>query len=102
MPVLAVGLGGVWTEALDDVRLIPLPASAERVERALRELRGAALLTGARGRRRSRPRPPPRASAPGSASCLLEHGLDLLEVNPAVLVEGDACVALDAVARRAG
>ena len=50
VPALVIGLGGIWTEALDDVAVIPLPASAERVERALRSLRGAALLTGGRGR----------------------------------------------------
>ena len=32
-PSLAVGLGGVWTEALDDVAVVPLPADAARVER---------------------------------------------------------------------
>src|SRR5581483_10402769 len=42
VPVLVVGLGGVFTEALDDVAVIPLPASPARVERALRSLRGAA------------------------------------------------------------
>ena len=41
---------GVWTEPLGDVAIIPLPATPERVEAALRSLRGAGLLTGARGR----------------------------------------------------
>ena len=50
VPALVVGLGGVWTEMLDDVAVIPLPATPERVERALRGLRGAPLLTGGRGR----------------------------------------------------
>ena len=50
VPALVVGLGGVWTEALDDVAIVPLPASPARVETALRSLRGAGLLTGARGR----------------------------------------------------
>ena len=31
-PALVVGLGGIWTELLDDVALVPLPASPERVE----------------------------------------------------------------------
>ncbi len=67
VPALVVGLGGLWAEALDDVAIVPLPASPERVEQALGALRGAALLRG-RGsapldlaRRR-------RASAHGSAS----------------------------------
>ena len=48
VPVLVVGLGGVWTEALDDVAVVPLPADAARVERALRSLRAAPLLAGTR------------------------------------------------------
>ena len=50
VPSLVIGLGGVWTEVLDDVAVIPLPASPARVESAIRSLRGAPLLTGARGR----------------------------------------------------
>ena len=50
VPALVVGLGGVWTELLGDVAIIPLPATPERVEAGLRSLRGAGLLTGARGR----------------------------------------------------
>jgi acetyl-CoA synthetase len=98
VPVLAVGLGGVWAELLDDVRLVPLPASAGRVERALRELRAAPLLTGTRGRE---PLDLRTAARFGSrlGELLVEHRLDLLEVNPAALVEGEACLALDAVAR---
>ena len=49
VPALVVGLGGVWTELLGDAAVVPLPATAERVEAALRSLRGAGLLTGARG-----------------------------------------------------
>ena len=56
VPVLAVGLGGIWAEALDDVALVPLPASPARVERALRSLRGAAVLAGRRGAPPARPR----------------------------------------------
>ena len=33
VPALVVGLGGLWTEAYDDVAIVPLPATAERVER---------------------------------------------------------------------
>ena len=50
VPALVVGLGGIWTEALDDVAIVPLPADAERVEKAILSLRGAAALAGGRGR----------------------------------------------------
>jgi acetyl-CoA synthetase len=98
VPALLLGVGGIWAEALDDVALIPLPASAERVERALRGLRAASLLTGARGG--------PAVDLAAAArfgsrlgELALEHGLDLLEVNPA-LASPQGCVALDAVALR--
>jgi acyl-CoA synthetase (NDP forming) len=98
VPALLVGTGGIWAEALDDVAIIPLPASAARVERALRGLRAAPLLTGGRGR--------PAVDLGAAArfgsrlgELALEHGLDLLEVNPA-LASPRGCVALDALARR--
>jgi acyl-CoA synthetase (NDP forming) len=96
VPALTVGLGGIWTEALDDVAIVPLPASPERVERALRSLRGSALLTGARSR-------PPldlaaaAALAARTGELLLEGGLALIELNP-VRVHERGAVALDALA----
>jgi acetyl-CoA synthetase len=98
VPALLVGTGGIWAEALDDVALVPLPAAAARVERALRGLRSAPLLTGARGA----PAVDLAAAADfGSrlGELALAHGLDLLEVNPA-LASPRGCVALDAVAIR--
>ena len=50
VPSLVVGLGGVWTEALGDVVVIPLPADAERVKSALLSLRGVDAIAGGRGR----------------------------------------------------
>jgi acyl-CoA synthetase (NDP forming) len=98
VPALLLGVGGIWAEALDDVALVPLPASPERVERALRGLRAASLLTGARGGTAV-----DLAAAAHFGSRLgelaLQHGLDLLEVNPA-LATPTGCIALDAVAIR--
>jgi acetyl-CoA synthetase len=98
VPALIVGLGGIWTEALADVAVIPLPASPARVERALRELEGAALLTGGRGGR-----PVDLAAAALAATrigdALLERDLALIEVNP-LIVSAQGAVAADAVARR--
>ena len=39
VPVLVVGAGGVHTERLDDVAVIPLPADEARITEALETLR---------------------------------------------------------------
>jgi acyl-CoA synthetase (NDP forming) len=48
-PVVLAGLGGIWTEALDDVRLMPADLSAEHIVAELGRLKGARLLGGLRG-----------------------------------------------------
>ncbi|MGZ5356551.1 MAG: acetate--CoA ligase family protein [Solirubrobacterales bacterium] len=100
VPALVIGAGGLWTELLADAAIVPLPASAARVEQAIRSLRAAPLLTGGRGRE-------PLAIAEVAALAVraaelaLRHGLSLLELNP-VIVGRDGAVAADAViARRA-
>jgi acetate---CoA ligase (ADP-forming) len=98
VPALVVGLGGIWTEALDDLAIIPLPADSRRVEAAIRSLRGASILTGGRG---GEPLDLGAAAAAAArvGELLVEHGLELLELNP-VVVHREGCVALDAVAHR--
>jgi acyl-CoA synthetase (NDP forming) len=96
VPVLAVGAGGIWAEALDDVALVPLPATAARVERALRGLRAAPLLTGGRGR------PHADLGAIARLACalgelLLASGLSVIECNPVIAHPGGAVIA-DALA----
>jgi acyl-CoA synthetase (NDP forming) len=98
VPALVVGLGGIWAEAFDDVTIVPLPASPERVESALRGLRGAAQLSGGRGR-------PPGDLAAVSAlasavgSLVLDGGLQLIELNP-VMAHSTGSLVVDAIARR--
>jgi acetate---CoA ligase (ADP-forming) len=48
-PMLVVGLGGVWVEALGDVALSPVPIDRDDALTLVRRLRGAALLDGFRG-----------------------------------------------------
>jgi acyl-CoA synthetase (NDP forming) len=48
-PVVLVGLGGIWTEALDDVRLMPADLPREQVIAEIGRLKGAKLLAGLRG-----------------------------------------------------
>jgi hypothetical protein len=99
VPVLVVGLGGIWTEALDDVAIVPLPATPERVERALLGLRGAAVLTGGRGR----PALDVGAAAAAAAAAgrlLLEAPLEQIELNPVIVHERSVTVA-DAIVQGA-
>jgi acetate---CoA ligase (ADP-forming) len=94
-PVLAVGLGGVWTELLGDTSLRLLPVTTDEVKRMLGELRGAPLLRGARGT------PPADLDALAGvivsicdAAASLDGSLRALEVNP-LWVDGDQIEALD-------
>jgi acetate---CoA ligase (ADP-forming) len=96
VPALILGLGGIWTELMDDVAIVPLPATAGRIERALRSLRGAPLLLGGRG----------RVAVDLAAVCelaqqvgelLLARSLALIELNPA-FVSADGAVVADAKA----
>src|SRR5262249_51492723 len=49
-PVVMVGLGGIWIEALDDVRLMAPDLPPEAIKIELGELKAARLLQGLRGR----------------------------------------------------
>ena len=48
-PVTLVGLGGIWTEALHDVRLLPVGLDLDEITDELGKLRAAPLLRGMRG-----------------------------------------------------
>jgi acetate---CoA ligase (ADP-forming) len=89
-----IALGGIWTELLDDVAIVPLPASASEIERALRSLRGAPMFAGGRGRRAG----DIAATVSLIERCgalLLSQGLELIELNP-VFVAEDGAIAVDA------
>jgi acyl-CoA synthetase (NDP forming) len=95
--VLALGLGGVWVEVLRDTAQRLLPVDDVDVRAALAELRGADLLTGARGTR------PADLDAVASVVVTISRlaeslgdRLESLEVNP-LLVDGSAVEVLDAL-----
>jgi acyl-CoA synthetase (NDP forming) len=94
-PVLAVGLGGVWVEILNDTSLRVLPADAGEVKRMIGELRGSSLLRGARGGKPASLDAVAEAIAGiGRTALSLGGGLRALEVNP-LRVNGDQVEALD-------
>jgi len=94
-PVLAVGLGGIWVEVLNDTSLRLLPVDAAEVRRMLGELRGLPLLQGARGATPASLDAVAEAIAGlGEVALTLDGSLRALEVNP-LWVNGDQVEALD-------
>jgi acetyl-CoA synthetase len=98
VPHLVIAAGGLWTELLSDAVVVPLPATPDRVERAISSLRAAPLFTGGRGRA-----PLDVAAAAGLAAAagelLLDSNLALIELNP-VLVHEQGVTVVDALALR--
>ena len=98
--VIAVGLGGVWIEALKDISLRVLPVEQDEVVDMLAELRGARLLRGYRGS----PSVDLNVLAGiivriGDAASALGAALETFEVNP-LFAAGSHIEALDALAVR--
>lgn len=98
-PVAMVGLGGIYVEILKDVALRRCPFGVDVAESMIRSLRGAALLTGVRGK------PPVDISALADMLSKLSvaadqagPGLQSIDLNPVVALPcGQGAYALDAV-----
>lgn len=103
VPALVLGVGGIWTEALADAAVVPLPATPARIERALRTLRAAPLLTGARGGA-AIDLAAIAETAAKIGGLLLSQNLELIEVNPLIAGSGEngagGLVAADALIKR--
>jgi hypothetical protein len=101
-PVVLFGLGGVFTEVMKDVSFRRAPFGPETAHEMIDEVRGAALLKGARGQ------PPADLDALAQAISRLSlfaaaHGdaIESVEMNPIrALPEG--CLALDALIVKKG
>jgi len=96
-PILAVALGGIFVEVLEDSALSPLPVSPGKVAAMLRGLRAAAVFDGVRG---GVPADIDAIAAVvvliGDLALALGDELESLEVNP-LRVHGTTVEALDAV-----
>lgn len=99
-PVIVVGLGGVLTEALHDIRHLPVGLSHAEILRELSRLKGKALLGAFRGR--------PERDLEAICDCIEALGQFLnahpevteVDVNPLmVFAKGGGAIALDAVIR---
>ncbi|HEY2988776.1 MAG TPA: acetate--CoA ligase family protein [Candidatus Binatia bacterium] len=99
-PAILVGLGGIHAEILDDTSVRVPPLSHEEGEAMIRELKGLAILTGARGR--------PVCDVSALADLLVALGeialdcedfLPAVDLNPVmVLPQGQGAVAVDVLA----
>jgi len=101
-PVVLVGDGGKYVEAMPDVQVLLPPFDAARVEATLRRLRIAPLLDGVRGE-------PPldvdafcrAVVAVGNLMADASTGVTQLDVNPVIVrARGHGCAAVDAVVYR--
>jgi acetate---CoA ligase (ADP-forming) len=97
-PVLIIGLGGVWTEALGDIRVLPPHLTPDRIAEEFRKLRGARLLSGFRGS------PPVDVKAAAGVAARLGAFIQAhpeiaeIDLNPVMVYpEGQGVVVLDAV-----
>ncbi len=94
-PLLVVGLGGIWVEVLGDVAMRLCPVTGAEAFAMFGELRGAAVLSGGRGR------PAADVAALASMACVVSRvavdtpGLLELDLNP-VMAMGAGALAVDA------
>ena len=94
-PVALAGLGGVYAELLQDVAVGLAPLSENEAEGLLRSLRGAPLLTGARGRPPLDVAAAARALADLSSIAAAHPEIAEIEINP-LLVTTEGALGLDA------
>ena len=98
-PVVLVGDGGIYLEALKDFRLLLPPFSREDVIRKLGELRVAPLLAGLRGQRACDAAAfAAMAVRLGEAMLQWNGALASVDINPVIVFEtGAGAVAVDAL-----
>ncbi|MCW2381074.1 MULTISPECIES: acetate--CoA ligase family protein [unclassified Sphingobium] len=97
-PVVLVGLGGIWVEALGDVRLLPVDMAQDDIVAELMKLRSAKLLKGFRGS------PPVDVQAVAHTAALIGRLMETMpqieeiDLNPVfVHPQGEGLTAVDAL-----
>jgi acyl-CoA synthetase (NDP forming) len=98
-PMLLVGLGGIFVEVLEDFSMRMAPVDFDDAVGMLNELRGKAVLEGARGM--------PRADLHAAAACLVRLSrlaaghrdrIQAVDINPLfILADGEGVIAGDAL-----
>lgn len=91
---ILAGLGGIWTELVDDVQVRPVGLRAGEAHQMLGQLKGYRQLQGARGR------PPVRLDVVVEAIMRLDaiglaagKRIESLDINPLIIREAEAIVA---------
>jgi acyl-CoA synthetase (NDP forming) len=95
-PVVLVGLGGVWIEALQDVRLIPADMAEDDIVVELSRLKAASLLKGVRGASAVDVQAVARVVALVGAQMRANPRIAEIDINPLVAYP-DRVLALDAL-----
>ena len=95
-PVLLLGLGGVWTEALGDIRLASPALDAAAIADELDRLKGAALLRGMRGAPAIDKHAVATVAATLAGLMRAEPALLDIEINP-LMAYAEGALALDAL-----
>ena len=97
-PTLMIGLGGVFTEALKDVRFLPADTHPSIIAQEMMKLRGAKLLGAFRGEKPRDLAALADATARIGALMLATPTLDDIDVNPVIVyAEGEGVMAVDAL-----
>lgn len=102
-PAVVIGAGGIYTELLDDVAILPAPTTEAEVRATLPRLRVHRLLRGARGH------PPADVDALVAATVALSEfaqearsDIAAIDLNPVIVhAAGNGATAVDAVLLRA-
>ncbi|MFA7680306.1 MAG: acetate--CoA ligase family protein [Pigmentiphaga sp.] len=96
--ITLVGLGGIWIEALNDVRLLAPDLTQAQILEELGKLKGAKLLSGLRGSAPVDRSAIAEAVATLSALMLANPEITEIDINPLIaLPEGKGVLALDAL-----
>jgi acetate---CoA ligase (ADP-forming) len=95
-PVVLVGLGGIWTEALGDVRLLPADLDEAAIGAEIGKLKGAKLLAGLRGAPPADTAALARIAARIGALMRARPEIAEIDLNP-VTVLHEGAMALDAL-----
>jgi acyl-CoA synthetase (NDP forming) len=97
-PTLMIGLGGIFTEVIEDVRFLPADSHPSVIADELTKLRGARLLGAFRGERPRDVEAVADAAARVGALMIATPTLDDIDVNPVIVyASGEGVIAVDAL-----